>query len=112
VGGGIGFGIRSNGRMRVALAASVGDLEGVMALRPEVTGSFHLNPYKERGVSVYGGGGVAVVLTEDESREYILALLGVESRPGAGAGWFAEVGLGGGLRIAAGFRIRQRPRRR
>jgi len=112
VGGGVGFGFRTNGRMRAAVAVSGGDLEGERALRPEVTASFHLNPYKQRGVSVYAGGGVAVVVTEDESREYILALIGVEARPGAGAGWFAEVGVGGGLRIALGFRIRQRSPRR
>jgi hypothetical protein len=68
--------------------------------------SYHLNPYRRRGVTPYAGGGVAVVLTSDASSEYIVLVLGVESNPGGRWGWFAEVGVAGGLRLALGARLR------
>ena len=37
---------------------------------------------------------------------YLLLTLGVESRPGGRAGWFAEAGVGGGARVALGYRQR------
>jgi hypothetical protein len=40
---------------------------------------------------------------------YITALVGIEKAPGARRGWFAEVGLGGGLRVALGMRWRRFP---
>ena len=108
LGGGVGLALRTNGRMRVGLVLNAGDLEGAAAVRPELLGSFHLNPYKRQGVSPYGGGGVAALFTEGSTREYIVAFLGLESRPGRAFGWFAEVGLGGGARLAAGVQYRKR----
>jgi len=40
---------------------------------------------------------------------YLTALVGVEDAPGRTAGWYAEVGLGGGVRVAAGWRWRRFP---
>jgi len=108
LGAGIGLAKRTSGRMRVGVAVNVGDLEGSSAVRPALLGSFHLNPYKRQGVSPYAGGGVAAVFTENSTREYIVAFLGLESRPGRTFGWFAEVGLGGGARLAAGVQYRKR----
>ena len=111
-GGGIGVYSRTNGRMRVGLVASAGGLEGSFAFRTELLGSFHLSPYKRSGIAPYAGGGVAVILLEQETREYIVALLGLESRPGRSFGWFAELGLGGGARLSLGVRYRKRGARR
>lgn len=108
LGGGVGLALRTNGRMRVGVVLNAGDLEGAAAVRPELLGSFHLNPYKRQGVSPYAGGGVAVVFADGYTREYIVAFLGLESRPGRSAGWFAEVGIGGGARVAAGLQFRKR----
>ena len=108
IGGGVGLALRSNGRMRAGATLSAGDREGIAAFRPEIHGSFHLNPFKRQGVSPYGGGGVAAVFAEDLRREYIIAFVGVESRPGRAVGWFAEVGLGGGVRVVAGIQYRRR----
>jgi hypothetical protein len=94
--------------MRVGVALNAGDLEGNAAVRPELLGSFHLNPFKRQGVSPYAGGGVAAVFAEGLSREYIVAFVGLESRPGRAFGWFAEVGFGGGARLAAGVQLRKR----
>jgi len=37
---------------------------------------------------------------------FVVLTLGVESRPGAATGWFAEAGVGGGVRGAVGIRRR------
>jgi hypothetical protein len=108
LGGGVGLALRTNGRMRVGVVLNAGDLEGNLAVRPELLGSFHLNPFKRQGVSPYAGGGVAAVLSDGNSREYIVAFLGLESRPGRSFGWFVEAGLGGGARLAAGVQFRRR----
>ncbi len=107
LGGGVGLNLRTNGRMRWGAALNAGELEGNVALRPEVLGSFHLNPYKRRGVAPYAGAGVALVISEGTTREYILAVIGVESRPGRSRGWFAEVGVGGGARVSVGVQFRK-----
>ena len=111
LGGGLGLALRTNGRMRVGVSLNAGDLEGSVAVRPELLGSFHLNPYKRQGVSPYAGGGVAAVFAEGPTREYMVAFVGLESRPGRSVGWFAEVGLGGGARMMAGVQYRKRRNR-
>lgn len=105
-GGGLGAAYRTAGRTRIGLALSAGSAEQVFAGRGELLLSYHLNPYKRHGVTPYAGAGVAVTFTSDESREYILLVLGVETNPGGRTGVFAEVGVAGGLRFAAGFQIR------
>jgi hypothetical protein len=44
----------------------------------------------------------------DDVFEYVVLLIGVETTPGRRTGWYAEAGLAGGVRIAAGFRVRWR----
>ncbi len=105
-GGGLGVAYRTAGRTRVGFLASVGDRDGAFAGRGELMLSYHLNPYKRRGLTPYAGGGLSVTLTEDASTEYILLVLGVESSPGGRFGWFAEVGVAGGVRLALGIQLR------
>jgi hypothetical protein len=38
---------------------------------------------------------------------YLLLVLGVENAPGGGGGSFLEVGVGGGARLAVGYRWRK-----
>jgi hypothetical protein len=54
---------------------------------------------------LYGAGGVAVVGGPVE-QGYLVLTLGLEDRPAARAGWFVEAGVGGGARLAAGYRWR------
>lgn len=108
VGGGTGLALRTSGRMRAGVVVNVGHMGGTVAVRPEILGSFHLNPFKRQGVSPYAGGGVAAVLSEGTSREYIVAFVGLESRPGRSFGWFAEGGIGGGARVTLGVQFRKR----
>ena len=107
VGGGAALGVRPGGRLRLAVLGAVGSEAGSVAGRGEIMAIFHLNPYRRTGWSAYGGGGVAVTVRNGAEGGYILALLGLESRPAGTTGWFVEVGVGGGVRAAAGIRLRR-----
>ncbi|MGH7628648.1 MAG: hypothetical protein ACREOF_04540 [Gemmatimonadales bacterium] len=106
--GGVYGALRPSARVRLAVTAGAGVADGDPAARGELLGHFLLDPTGRRGAGVYAGGGIAgVVGPVDEG--YLVLLVGVEGRPGAGAGWSLEVGLGGGMRIAAGYRWRRHP---
>jgi hypothetical protein len=106
LGGGAGIAVRSAGRARLALAVNAGDRDGAFAGRGELVATYHLSPYRRRGVSLYGGGGVTVGATADDTFEYLVLLVGIETTPGSRTGWFVEVGVAGGVRLSAGFRIK------
>lgn len=106
LGVGLGFGVRSLGRMRVGASLSAGDREGALAARGEILVSYHLDPFKRRGVTPYLGGGAAVAATRGGMDEFLLAVLGIETSPGGRLGWFLEGGVGGGIRFSAGARVR------
>ena len=103
--GGYG-GIRTSRRTRLAASLGVGRSDGRGAWRGELTAHFLLNPTRRQGVGAYGAGGVAVVGGPLE-QGYLVLALGLEARPGARAGWFVEAGVGGGVRLALGFRWRR-----
>lgn len=97
--------LRPTSRARISLALGAGDREGTFTGRGELLGHFLLSSARRRGAGVYAAGGLAVdVATEADA--WIVGALGVESAPGARSGWMAEVGVGGGWRVAAGWRWR------
>jgi hypothetical protein len=100
--------IRLSERGRLALAMGVGVSDGSAAWRAEALGHFLLAPRRRSGVAAYAGGGVAAV-GGPVDRAYLVLALGLEAAPGSRAGWFAEAGAGGGLRLAAGWRWRWFP---
>jgi hypothetical protein len=53
-----------------------------------------------------------VQFTQSDAVEYVVAVIGAESRPAQATGVFIEIGVGGGVRAAAGIRIRKSPRDR
>jgi len=118
LGGGVGFAFRNQARTRVGFSVSVGDFSVMPADgggrthalggRAEALLSYHVSPYERTGFAPYAGGGVAVAATADDLSEYLLIVIGVETAPGGRRGWFAELGLGGGARMSAGFRVRWR----
>jgi hypothetical protein len=59
-------------------------------------------------VGAYLAGGVAAV-GGPADRGYLVLAAGIEDRPGARSGWFLEAGVGGGARLAAGYRWRWFP---
>jgi hypothetical protein len=113
VGAGAGAGLRFGRGLRAALLVGGGWSEpGRAAGRGELLATFHLTPFRRAAPAVYGGGGVAAQVA-DSLRGYVVLLLGLEARPAAGGGWFAEAGVGGGVRLALGYRaIRYAGRRR
>lgn len=107
---GLGLNWRDRGRTRIGIAALAGATEdGLAAGRAEFIWHFQLDPARRAGWAVYGGGGLAVsVVEQDHVRPWVQGVIGAETRPGAGGGFFVEAGFGGGFRLAAGWRWRKR----
>jgi hypothetical protein len=106
--GGAYAALRPTRRLRLAITAAAGGSEAGFAARGELLGHFLLDPTARSGAGVYAGGGVAGVAGGPDEG-YVVLLLGFESRPGSSAGWAAEVGVGGGVRVAVGYRWRRHP---
>ncbi len=106
---GLGRAWRDAARTRVGVALAAGATEqGAAALRAEATWHFLLDPGRARGLSVYGGGGLALTAVQDGAvRPFIEAVLGMETGPASRAGFFLEAGFGGGARFAVGIRWRK-----
>jgi hypothetical protein len=105
--GGVYAALRTSLRTRLSVMAGAGASGGEGAWRAELLAHFLLNPDRQRGAGVYGAGGLAVVGGPvDEG--YLVLTLGVEACPGGRSGWFVEGGVGGGARLAAGYRWRKR----
>lgn len=102
--GGIYGAIRTTRRTRLALTAAAGSADGEFVARGEVLGHFLLSP-AARGPGIYGGGGIAGIAGAGEEG-FLVLLLGIEHAPGGRAGWYLEAGVGGGVRLAAGYRWR------
>jgi hypothetical protein len=103
----VGAGYRPGGQSRIAYALDAGREDGQMAARAQLTAQFLVTPAARRGTGVYGGIGVAIAGRRGTpGRGYLALLLGLEAAPGRRGGWYAELGLAGGARIAAGWRSR------
>jgi hypothetical protein len=100
--------LRTSLRTRLSAAAAAGVSDDAAAWRGELLAHFLLSPAKRMGWGAYASGGVAMVAGAVE-RGYVVASIGMESRPGTGSGWFLEAGVGGGARVAAGVRWRWFP---
>ncbi|HXV85785.1 MAG TPA: hypothetical protein VD793_03750, partial [Gemmatimonadales bacterium] len=107
---GAGVSVVSWGRFRVGGGGAVasGVRSGRPAVRAEAWAGYHLDPVRLRGWAPYAGAGGAVVAGGGDAAGYIMVLVGLERRPGGGRGWFAEAGLGGGPRVALGYRFSRR----
>jgi hypothetical protein len=109
-GGGIGIALRDARRTRLSAALATGATDsGLAAGRLEIAWHFLLDPSRRRGVSVYGGGGLALSALEgDRLRPWLQLQVGAEWHPAGARGLFIEAGAGGGARLAAGLRWRKR----
>jgi hypothetical protein len=72
--------------------------------RAELLGRFVLDPEFTRRWAMYGAAGVSVIAAAGDTRELLLVALGVEGPRWGGAVPFAELGLGGGVRLGIGVR--------
>lgn len=105
---GIGFAWRDDQRTRIAPAVALGALgDGRLGARIDVAIHFLLDPYKRTGTAVYGGGGLSAAVAGDRVTPYALLVLGAERAPGGAGGSFIEIGVGGGVRLAIGYRWRK-----
>ena len=103
--GGIFAGWRTSRRVRLSAGAFAGAADGEAAWRGELLAHFLLAPRALKGIGWYGAAGLAAVAGPvDEG--YLVVTLGAETAPGAPSGWFLEAGIGGGARLALGFRRR------
>jgi hypothetical protein len=100
--------IRTSHRTRISAALGAGVSDGDGAFRGELLAHFLLNPMRRTGAGVYGAGGIALA-EGPVDQGYVVVTLGIEGRPGAPSGWFIEAGVGGGARLAVGYRWRRPP---
>jgi hypothetical protein len=105
VGGGLFAAVRPGGNARVAANLVGAVQDGTAVGRGELLAQFVLGPRQLRGVSPYGLGGIAGE-TGRGMRGYLVLGAGLESAPGRRSGWAVEAGVGGGVRLAAGWRWR------
>jgi hypothetical protein len=108
-GAGVALAWRDASRTRWQVAATLGGLDGHgLAGRLDVAYHFLLDPAKRRGSAVYGGAGISTLAGNGRVTPYVLVVLGAENAPGGNGGSFVEVGVGGGVRFAFGYRWRKR----
>jgi hypothetical protein len=100
--------LRSGGRTRLSASLGAGISDGDLAWRGELLAHFLLSPEERRKAGFYFAGGIAGV-EGPVSRGYLVLALGVEGRPRRHSGWAVEAGLGGGFRLALGYRWRRFP---
>ena len=101
--------LRTSTRVRLAATLGAGRWGREAAWRGELLATFHLNPASAHHLGFYAGGGVAVDGGRG-TRGYAVLLAGMEAHPGARSGWAVELGAGGGVRLAVGWRWRWFPK--
>jgi hypothetical protein len=106
LGAGVLWAWRPGTRDRMVLHGALGAAEHQAAVRVEAAWQFLLSPRTEKGVGAYIGGGIAGQFA-DTNHGWLLVTAGLEQNPGARRGWAMELGVGGGVRFAVGYRWRK-----
>ena len=79
-----------------------------MAARASAAVQFVLKPTARTGTSPYAGMGLAFAAAKRaHGAGYLGVMLGIEAAPGRASGWYVELGLEGGVRMAGGLRWRR-----
>ena len=100
--------LRTSGRTRVSGSLGAGVSSDELAWRGELLGHFLFSPEQRQKAGFYVAGGVAMV-EGPFRRGYLVLTLGLEARPRRSSGWSVEAGVGGGFRLAVGYRWRWFP---
>lgn len=107
-GGEMGIARRPGGQLRQAVTLALGDAGGALGVRVRGAAQFVLKPAIRHGISPYAGVGLAFAASEGaQAAGYLAVMAGVEAAPGGTRGWYMEMGLEGGARVAAGVRWRR-----
>lgn len=98
---------RRSGSRRAMLTLAGGSVAGAAAVRVRATAQFLVRPRARSGMNPYAGLGIAWAGEDDAHGAAFLAVVaGVEAAPAVPRGWYLEIGLEGGIRLAAGLRWR------
>jgi len=101
---------RPGGQGRFSVTLAGGDYRGTAGVRVAADAQLLLRPGDRSSPGPHGGLGLAFFGAEGErGAGYLTALVGVEAAPGRRRGWYAELGLGGGVRLSLGRRFRRFP---
>ena len=105
-GGGLYLARRAGPRGRVSLFAGAGGGDDGASGRAEALVHLLVAPGRRQGMAPYLAGGLGLdVAGRSDTR--LVAVIGLEGSPGARHGWVLEAGVGGGWRVAAGWRWRR-----
>jgi hypothetical protein len=111
VGAELGMAHRPSADSRIALALATGGDDGRAAARAQLTLQLLINSFARSGPGFYGGvGGAFAARRATPGQGLLVVVLGVEAAPARRRAWFVEVGFAGGVRAAAGWRLRWFPR--
>lgn len=104
----LGIARRSGGQRRERVTVAVGEAARAPAVRASAAVQFVLKPAARAGTSPYAGVGLAFAGSRRaHGAGYLGVMLGVEAAPGRTRGWYVELGLEGGVRMAGGVRWRR-----
>lgn len=105
--GGVGVNVPAGVYLRLGLSGAVGGVVGGRDEAPgtvahaDVTSRFHLDPFRQSRVGLYGLAGVSAMYREDDGWTPRVVLgLGIEGSAKRGLLTGIELALGGGTRIA------------
>lgn len=106
----LGLARRPGADSRIAVAFAGGTEDGEVAGRAQLTLQLVVNAFARSGPGLYAGAGGAFAARRDRPSQGLLAVLvGLEAAPGRRQAWYVEVGFAGGVRAAAGWRLRWFP---
>ena len=109
-GGEVGLARRPSGDSRIALALGGGTVTGRAAARAQLTLQLLVNSASRTGPGLYAGvGGAFAGRRGAPGQGFLAMLLGIEAAPGRRQAWYVELGFAGGVRAAAGWRLRAFP---
>jgi hypothetical protein len=106
----LGLARRPSADSRVALALAGGAADRRLAGRAQLTLQMLVNAFARSGPGLYAGvGGAFVARHASPSQGFLALVVGVEAAPARRQAWYVEVGFAGGVRAAAGWRVRWFP---
>ncbi len=107
----LGLAHRPSGESRIAFVLGGGRVAERAAARAQLTLQLLVNPAARSGPGLYAGvGGAFAARRGSPGQGFLAVLLGLEAAPGRRQAWYLELGFAGGVRAAAGWRMRWFPR--